>query len=89
MLERQGAKGVTLITNRFESFDLIQSQCSIVHCCLVTDLPRFGKPLNNLTISVGREAIFTCIVENLGPYKVSCFNHFILLFYFLNYLTFT
>ncbi|XP_074114441.1 lachesin [Cotesia typhae] len=35
------------------------------------DLPSFGKPLNNLTISVGREAIFTCIVENLGPYKVA------------------
>ncbi|XP_043279848.1 neurotrimin-like [Venturia canescens] len=35
------------------------------------DLPRFGKPLNNLTISVGREAIFTCIVENLGLYKVA------------------
>ncbi|XP_076749315.1 lachesin isoform X3 [Xylocopa sonorina] len=37
----------------------------------LSDLPRFGKPLNNLTISVGREAIFTCIVENLGPYKVA------------------
>ncbi|XP_051175236.1 lachesin-like [Leptopilina boulardi] len=35
------------------------------------DLPRFGKPLNNLTVSVGREAIFECIVENLGPYKVA------------------
>ncbi|XP_076395702.1 neurotrimin isoform X2 [Megachile rotundata] len=35
------------------------------------DLPKFGKPLNNLTVSVGREAIFTCIVENLGPYKVA------------------
>ncbi|XP_015113468.1 protein amalgam [Diachasma alloeum] len=35
------------------------------------DLPRFGKPLNNLTVSVGREAIFTCIVESLGPYKVA------------------
>ncbi|EFN68639.1 hypothetical protein EAG_01209, partial [Camponotus floridanus] len=34
-------------------------------------LPKFGKPLNNLTVSVGREAIFTCIVEDLGPYKVS------------------
>ncbi|KOX70475.1 Lachesin [Melipona quadrifasciata] len=32
-------------------------------------LPRFGTPLNNLTVSVGREAVFTCIVENLGPYK--------------------
>ena len=37
----------------------------------VSDLPRFGKPLNNLTVSVGREAIFACVVENLGPYKVS------------------
>ncbi|XP_046832217.1 opioid-binding protein/cell adhesion molecule homolog isoform X3 [Vespa crabro] len=37
----------------------------------LSELPRFGKPLNNLTISVGREAIFTCIVENLGPYKVA------------------
>ncbi|XP_018347491.1 PREDICTED: neurotrimin-like [Trachymyrmex septentrionalis] len=36
-----------------------------------SDLPRFGKPLNNLTVSVGREAIFTCIVEDLGPYKVA------------------
>ncbi|XP_053974464.1 lachesin-like isoform X2 [Hylaeus anthracinus] len=35
------------------------------------DSPRFGKPLNNLTVSVGREAIFTCIVENLGIYKVA------------------
>ncbi|XP_026670304.1 lachesin-like isoform X2 [Ceratina calcarata] len=37
----------------------------------LSDLPRFGKPLNNLTVSVGREAIFTCHVENLGPYKVA------------------
>ncbi|CAB0042827.1 unnamed protein product [Trichogramma brassicae] len=35
------------------------------------NLPRFGKPLNNLTVSVGREAVFACIVENLGPYKVA------------------
>ncbi|XP_070517853.1 neurotrimin isoform X2 [Cardiocondyla obscurior] len=36
-----------------------------------SDLPRFGQPLNNLTVSVGREAVFTCIVEGLGPYKVA------------------
>ncbi|XP_034934357.1 protein amalgam-like [Chelonus insularis] len=34
-------------------------------------LPRFGRPLNNLTVSVGREAVFKCIVENLGMYKVA------------------
>ncbi|XP_043259046.1 lachesin-like [Colletes gigas] len=37
----------------------------------VADLPRFGEPLKNQTVSVGREAIFTCIVENLGQYKVA------------------
>ncbi|XP_020278630.1 protein amalgam-like [Pseudomyrmex gracilis] len=37
----------------------------------LSDLPRFGKPLNNLTVSVGREAIFVCVVEDLGPYKVA------------------
>ncbi|XP_066591592.1 lachesin-like isoform X3 [Prorops nasuta] len=35
------------------------------------ELPRFSEPLNNLTISVGRDAVFNCIVENLGPYKVA------------------
>ncbi|XP_046590368.1 neurotrimin-like isoform X1 [Neodiprion virginianus] len=34
-------------------------------------LPKFGKPLDNLTVSVGREATFTCIVEDLGLYKVA------------------
>lgn len=46
----------------------------LTNLSLVADLPGFGKPLNNLTISVGREAIFVCIVENLGGYKVrKCF----------------
>jgi hypothetical protein len=31
--------------------------------------------LNNLTVSVGREAVFTCIVEDLGPYKVRVSQH--------------
>ncbi|EZA52928.1 hypothetical protein X777_07398 [Ooceraea biroi] len=54
----------------------------------VTDLPTFGRPLNNLTVSVGREAIFTCIVEGLGPYKVrgNCGLHIPRLFHFYAWL---
>ncbi|KAJ8681291.1 hypothetical protein QAD02_017078, partial [Eretmocerus hayati] len=32
--------------------------------------PEFMKPLANLTISLGRDAVFTCHVEHLGGYRV-------------------
>ena len=34
------------------------------------DLPKFGEPLQNLTIPVGREALLSCVVDNLQTYKV-------------------
>lgn len=36
----------------------------------LTDLPKFGEPLQNLTIPVGREALLSCVVDNLQTYKV-------------------
>lgn len=33
-------------------------------------MPKFGEHLNNVTASVGREAIFICNVEGLATYKV-------------------
>ncbi|XP_017474591.1 PREDICTED: uncharacterized protein LOC108365142, partial [Rhagoletis zephyria] len=33
------------------------------------DLPKFGEPLQNVTIPVGREAILQCVVDNLQTYK--------------------
>ncbi|CAD1477832.1 unnamed protein product, partial [Heterotrigona itama] len=33
--------------------------------------PDFVYPLENLTISQGRDATFTCVVSNLGGYRVS------------------
>ncbi|KAF5307285.1 hypothetical protein FQR65_LT07001 [Abscondita terminalis] len=33
--------------------------------------PKFGEPIRNVTVAVGREAIFTCIVDDLGAYKVA------------------
>jgi len=33
-------------------------------------MPKFGEDLNNVTVPVGREAIFVCNVEGLATYKV-------------------
>lgn len=41
-------------------------------------MPKFGEDLNNLTVPVGREAIFICNIENLATYKV-----FIICLYYL------
>ncbi|KAL4702984.1 hypothetical protein ACJJTC_008762 [Scirpophaga incertulas] len=34
------------------------------------EVPEFGKPITNLTVSLGRDATFECIVVNLGNYRV-------------------
>lgn len=33
-------------------------------------MPKFGEDLNNVTVPVGREAVFICNVEGLATYKV-------------------
>lgn len=33
--------------------------------------PYFGEPMANVTVPLGREAVLTCVVRNLGQYKVS------------------
>ena len=33
-------------------------------------LPQFVGDLTNLTVAIGREAVFSCNVKNLGNYKV-------------------
>nr|XP_036232286.1 uncharacterized protein LOC106625689 isoform X3 [Bactrocera oleae] len=35
------------------------------------DLPKFGEPLQNVTVSVGREAVLQCVVDNLQTYKIA------------------
>jgi len=32
--------------------------------------PEFAEPLENLTVAIGRDATFTCIVRGLGGYRV-------------------
>ncbi|XP_058820367.1 lachesin-like isoform X2 [Topomyia yanbarensis] len=35
------------------------------------DLPKFGEPIQNLTVALGREAILICVIDNLQTYKVA------------------
>ncbi|XP_049766101.1 lachesin-like [Schistocerca cancellata] len=37
----------------------------------VTDGPRFLQPIPNVTVALGRDASLSCVVDNLGPYKVA------------------
>ncbi|XP_069702849.1 opioid-binding protein/cell adhesion molecule homolog isoform X2 [Periplaneta americana] len=37
----------------------------------VSDIPKFGDVINNVTASVGREATLACVVEDLSTYKVA------------------
>ncbi|XP_037912590.1 lachesin isoform X2 [Hermetia illucens] len=34
-------------------------------------MPRFAEPIPNVTVSVGRDALLACVVENLKAYKVA------------------
>ncbi|XP_039954213.1 uncharacterized protein LOC120770697 [Bactrocera tryoni] len=34
-------------------------------------LPKFGEPLQNVTVPVGREAVLQCVVDNLQTYKIA------------------
>ena len=33
--------------------------------------PKFAEPIPNVTVTVGRDALLACVVDNLGNYKVS------------------
>ena len=35
------------------------------------DEPEFEEDIRNVTVPAGREAILSCVVRNLGKYKVS------------------
>jgi hypothetical protein len=47
--------------------------------------PEFLQPLDNLTATQGRDVSFTCVVNNLGQYRVSYLAHCI---FFINNLKF-
>lgn len=50
----------------------------VFYCCSKTfyvivadsELPRFAEEIQNVTVSVGRDALLACVVDNLRHYKV-------------------
>lgn len=40
----------------------------------MNEVPKFGEPIPNVTVAVGRDASLPCVVENLGSHKVSQMN---------------
>lgn len=37
---------------------------------LYLETPKFGNLMKNITVTVGRDAVLTCVVENLSMFKV-------------------
>ncbi|XP_055682646.1 opioid-binding protein/cell adhesion molecule homolog isoform X1 [Lutzomyia longipalpis] len=35
------------------------------------DLPKFGEPIQNVTVPIGREATLSCTIDNLQTYKIA------------------
>lgn len=35
------------------------------------NFPRFAEPIPNITVTIGRDALLACVVDNLKGYKVS------------------
>ncbi|GFG32012.1 hypothetical protein Cfor_08531, partial [Coptotermes formosanus] len=46
-------------------------EARISEMCSLSDVPKFGELINNVTASVGREAILACVVDDLATYKVA------------------
>jgi len=64
----------------YNSLEIIYACCLLLLLLMVsTDIPKFGEPMQNQTIAVGREAVFSCVVDNLQTYKVSIVVHSLLI----------
>lgn len=50
------------LRRRYKTSDFISGQAFA---------PEFAEPLVNLTVPIGRDATFRCLVQNLGGYRVS------------------
>ncbi|KAL1382311.1 hypothetical protein pipiens_013239 [Culex pipiens pipiens] len=35
------------------------------------NFPRFAEPIPNITVTIGRDALLACVVENLKGYKTA------------------
>lgn len=62
------------LTNLPEKFKMLF--CFFLNLFSFVADPKFSGPILNATVAVGRDAVLTCMVEDLGAYKVSfgCVN---------------
>lgn len=54
---------------RQRSFGVTESH--FIWTFIDADMPRFAEPIANVTVSIGRDALLACVVENLKGYKVA------------------
>ena len=59
------------ISTKLFFFPIIITNANIV-LILVSDsvLPRFAEPIPNVTVTIGKDALMACVVDNLRNYKV-------------------
>ncbi|KAH8244468.1 hypothetical protein KR026_010574 [Drosophila bipectinata] len=68
------ANALSLSVNVLLIVVLMSDQCHLqrveVPAEVIVD-PKFSSPIVNMTAPVGRDAFLTCVVQDLGPYKVA------------------
>ncbi|CAH1406243.1 unnamed protein product [Nezara viridula] len=57
-MSRRSPNGIPFL---FEDFNLVSDSV----------LPRFAEPIQNVTVTIGKDALMACVVENLRNYKVA------------------
>lgn len=53
-------------------FSLFIFSVSFVLLLTELNLPRFAEPIPNITVTIGKDALLACVVDNLKSYRVSC-----------------
>ncbi|XP_023174971.2 neurotrimin isoform X2 [Drosophila hydei] len=71
---RAPANAWPLAINIFVLLSLMCQKCSTQRVDVPAEVivdPKFSYPIANVTAPVGRDAFLTCVVQDLGPYKVA------------------
>lgn len=53
------------------SFNVLQFLCPFFFSKTELNLPRFAEPIPNITVTIGKDALLACVVDNLKSYRVS------------------
>jgi len=80
-LRRGVVSGETAVGNRHDRKEangsfimrIVSCRCLKRRALVIADIdkPQFAEEIQNVTVSVGRDALLACVVDNLRNYKVS------------------